>query len=342
MLMDVYKRRLSTSNNVTNARAKWIESGQAYFNRYAPESPAFNHVMIDDVEEDVLIISRELPTEKTIRAMPGRDFQVGQILTWKDSHWLITQRDNDDAVTVKGKIEQCNRQLKWQNPDTGMIITRWCTAKKPYYRNMEADSYMVQSTREFKVQLPYDDETAKIDLYKRFMMEIIDGNPKVYKVSSVDQTTERYDRSTGVTGFLILNIIQDLYNPETDNAELGICDYVSVTDPELNYSDSGGRPIPPSKISYNGLPQIRYGGSQKKLTFEISNITDYTDAPIRWTLHVDRGYEDKYDLVVDDEQPNVVYIKAEDYAMLDGQTVTVYAKDGDSKARAGLVLEVIG
>lgn len=336
MLFDVYRTRLSTSDDVADSRAKWIEQGKDYFNRYAPQSPAFNHVLIDNVADDLLIISREQPTEKTIRAMPGHNFEVGQIVTWKNSHWLITQRDNDDAITVRGKIEQCNRQLKWQNPKTGAIISRWCTAKKPYYSNLEGDSFMIQSSREFKIQLPYDSESCLIDLYKRFMLEIIDGHPKVYKVSSVDQTTERYDRSNGVTGFLVLNVTQDLYNPETDNADLGICDYIEVK------KENAGLHTPApvdSRILYHGAPTIRYGGSAKKLVFEIDGVTNYDESNIEWTIDIDPSCSDK--IIVDSDR-NTARISASDYAELEGVKMTVYASDSVSGASSSIALEVIG
>ena len=79
------------------------------------------------------------------------------------------------------------------------------------------------SQREYKVEMPFDDETALIDLDKRFMLEIINGEPKTYVTTSVDQSTERYELHGKTQGFLVLNIRQDQYNSKTDNAEKMIC-----------------------------------------------------------------------------------------------------------------------
>lgn len=102
------------------------------------------------------------------------------------------------------------------------------TAEKPYYSNLDETQILTISSREFKIQVAYDEETSLIDLDKRFMLEVIAGQPRTYKVTSVDAITERFHQSGEIRGFLVLNVQQDLYNPKTDNVDLMICDYIDV------------------------------------------------------------------------------------------------------------------
>ena len=57
----------------------------------------------------------------------------------------------------------------------------------------------------------------------RFLLEKVGDAPKAYTVTSVDTLTNRYEDIDG--GFLIWNLTQGEYNPETDNAELMLADY---------------------------------------------------------------------------------------------------------------------
>lgn len=156
-------------------------------------------------------------------------------------------------------MELCNRQIQWQNPITGEIVSRWATLSKPYYANNKEIVMTSLSQREYKVQMPFDDETALIDLDKRFMLEIINGEPKTYVTTSVDQSTERYELHGKTQGFLVLNIRQDQYNSKTDNAEKMICDYFEPNKSDEPDADSQVT----ATIKYAGKPEVRVGGSWK-------------------------------------------------------------------------------
>lgn len=328
MLFDTYKKRMQLYGETP--RDNWISLGKRNLLELAPHSPAYKLVDIDGVEEHLLIVSRDEPNEKTIRAMPGRSFKVGQIVTWKTTHWLITQKDEDDEISMRGKIEQCNRMLKWQNSKTGEIIERWCTAEKPYYSNLFEDREMSISTREFKIQLPYDSETARIGLDKRFMLDEIDGEPKTYRVTSVDAITERFDRDGESSGFLILNVSQDLYNPATDNKELGICNYYDAS--TIIEQPTG---VNRCSIVYKGKPSIRYGGSFKLMHFQHDNMLN-SKPSCTWT--VDCGaFDDKFEYIT---AWNEIKIRALDFSELEGMTITVACVDNTTGDRASIALEV--
>ncbi len=329
-LFDTYKKRMQVHGDTP--RESWISLGKRNLLELAPHSPAYKCVDIDGVEEHLLIISRDEPNEKTIRMMPGRSFRVGQIVTWKTTHWLITQKDEDDEISMRGKIEQCNRQLKWQNNETGEIITRWCTAEKPYYSNLFSDSTLTLSTREFKIQLPYDSETSKIGLDKRFMLDEIDGEPKTYRVTSVDAITERFDRDGESSGFLVLNVKQDLYNPKTDNKELGICNYFDASDSITEQSTGVNR----CSIVYTGKPSIRYGGSAKRLQFLRDGVLLSDSTSLSWST--DLGAEsNKFEITTESSE---FRIRALDFSELEGLIFTVACDDISTGDRATIALEV--
>ena len=180
------------------------------------------------------------------------------------------------------------------------------------------------SDREFKIQIAYDEETSLLDLDKRFMLEIIAGRPRTYKVTSVDAITERFHQSGEIRGFLVLNVTQDLYNPETDNAELMICDYIDVDAP---------KPEPPAdegkiEFTYSGAPTIRQGGSTKKFSAQLYDAAGEVvgDAAYQWTISVVPDLEDK---VVSQIDGNTVRLTALDYVELQGAVITLTVVSGN-------------
>lgn len=241
-------------------RERVIRKSMADTNHYAPDSPAYKSVEIEGVHHSMMIISSTVTNQKIIRSMPGDDFEIGKIMLWSKSHWLITERDADDEITVRGKIELCNRSIQWQNDKTKEIITRWAVVDKPYFSNLNENNLMTLSSREFQIKIPYDEESSLIDIGKRLMLEEINGNPKTYRVTCVDAMTERYDRNDEQTGFLTLNLEQDQYDYTTDDKDHMICDY------EMPHDVSEGS----IKINFLGDPKIRLCGRGKLFTAKIN------------------------------------------------------------------------
>ena len=201
-------------------------------NKLAPVSPSYKDVTIDDVPRKLNIISSTVMNQKIIHTLPGEDFAIGSIVYWSKSHWLITERDAEDEITVRGRIQICQKQITWQDDNTYEIRSLWATVEKPYYSNLEENKTLSYSTREFRIQMPFDEYSANLNIGKRLMLEIVNGMPKTYRITSIDQMTSRIDYNGEQVGFLSFNVEQDLYNPDTDNAEKMICDYIPIDDTE--------------------------------------------------------------------------------------------------------------
>lgn len=245
-------------------------------------SPSYKAVTIDDVPRYVNIISATVTNQKIIRTRPGEDFQIGSILYWSKSHWLITERDADDEITVRGRIQICQKQITWQDDLTKKIVSLWATVEKPYYSNLSENKTLSYSTREFRVQMPFDEYSARLNIGKRLMLEIINGSPKTYRITSIDQMTGRTDYDGEQIGFLSFNVEQDLYNSETDNVDKMICDYV----PEEDETEEANEFETPEdnrvlSIDFTGEPSIPTGGFGKLFTAKVDGEV-YED--VTWTL----------------------------------------------------------
>ncbi len=197
-----------------------------------------------------------VPTDEgcSLWARPGETFNIGDIIYFNTLHWLVTDINFGDSLNRSGTMVRCNRQIQWQNPHTGAIVSRWCLATKPYTSNIEDGEVVANSNREYKIQIGMDEETILVGLNRRFLLEKIDNEPKAYEVVSVDTITNRYEDAGG--GFLVWNLSQHEYNPATDNADLMIADYV-IAGTAANSEPLGSLSAEAWKI--DGASQIRQG-----------------------------------------------------------------------------------
>lgn len=258
-------------------RNRAVNKGIHDMKKLGPSSPSFKDVLIDGEPRKVNIISATVTNKKYFHTMPGEDFVIGSIMEWSNSHWLITERDAEDEITVRGMIQICQKEITWQDDLTGEIVSRWATVEKPYYSNLKENNYIGYSTREFRIQMPFDEYSERLDIDKRLMLEIVNSEPKTYRITSVDQMTGRIDYKNDQIGFLSFNVEQDLYNPETDNAELMICDYVK---PEEVDEDTG------LIITHSGSKTITAGGLGKRLT---CSVNGEANNDVVWTISTDTG-----------------------------------------------------
>lgn len=277
-------------------------------------------------QELIVAKNKSVTNTRRIYAYPGETFYAGDVVDALNAKWLITEVDQNKEVYTKGVMQLCNRELIWQNRHTGEILRRWVTAEKPYYSNLDEAKPLTVSSREYKIQVTFDEETSLIDIDKRFMLEIIGESPKTYKVTAVDTITARSYQSGEIRGFLVLNVTQDLYNPKTDRKDLLLCDYVEpaqMTDPTPSPADDGK-----ITFTYNGNATIRQGGSAKKFTAHLYDSADneILDAEFEWSIVVDGVLMDKFTLT-----PSGAFARlaAMDFVELQGVVVQLIAKHGD-------------
>lgn len=279
--MEIFKRvkAINGAAKLETQKAVQVKNIREDFAAHFRDSIDFQSDTLVNDKQQILIVSqnKSVVTEKKFWTYPGEYVYLGDVVDCFNCKWLITQIDPNDEICVKGIMEQCNREICWQNPHTKEIVSRWVTMTKPYYSNLEESNQITTSKRMYKVQIPYDSETALFDNGKRFMLEVIDGEPKTYRITSVDISTKRYQMHNTLQGFITLQIEQDQYNELTDNVDLMVCDYI---DPAAD-SEADDKGIECS-IGYSGNAELRIGGRPKKFTaiFRGSNNAEIALSPV--------------------------------------------------------------
>ncbi len=259
--------------------------------------------------------------------MPEEDIHLGDIVVWNNIHWLVTKMDFDDTLCYTGVMQQCNRLLFWQNKKTHEIISQWCIVEKPYYSNMKEGKNVTVLTGEYKITIPYNDETKLVGVDKRFLIGEVDGLPQAFILTFRDEITGRYeDLDDSRSGFLIWNVHQDQYDYDRDNAELMIADYIGFdvlgSDNELYDSTNIDCIITGHKTIKSGIGyrvykasldtdvdfDVEYEWSIESEDPDVANAVHYTVDGDEITVKVDQSNKvlgKTFDIILRTNQPDI-------------------------------------
>ena len=319
--------KLATFDGTTTHERKSNKSKRKML-RYAKTNGTCFHVEINGIERSVLIESTNTMNKKTVCSMPNEQFFLGDLVTWNNTIWLITEIEVSDVTYFRGFMERCNEKLRWINED-GEEIERWCVTD-----NMASNSEGITLNKIINlprmvldVQVALDDETKKIRRGKRFLMDIDEEDPNAYITTNRNIVTDVYDEDL-THGICKLVLSQEQRNEDDDNKEKMIADYNNFIPKE---SETEGNQC---SIEYSGRAEIRSGGTFKVFTAKFSNPAD---TPV-WTVTTLEGHEKYYTIV---EDGDALKIKAQNDVNVVGTQIKLELTNGDGSSTCEMFVKVV-
>lgn len=221
--------------------------------------------------------------------------------------WLIMTMPSNNKVYEKVVLYLCNYIAKWQD-DTGNIIYQpFHVENTSQYNTGENKSKTLSlGFNQLLVYTSLDSDTVCLNRTKRMFIDYNTINPLPYRITRIDTVSESY----GENRVICLIFTEDQYNPDTDSIDNWLCDYMKP-----NTST-----IEDVKITYNGQPVVRSGGSSK--TFKADS--EYTMN--LWQLELLSIQKDYVSLSFNG---NTCKVKCEQNDMLVGTTFTLKCQDNN-------------
>lgn len=153
---------------------------------------------------------------------------VGDIIydTKQDEYLICTEAFDIDGIHYKGKFTLCNWILKWQKRD-GTILEYPChdMNSTQYNSGEQSNRNFVIGSSQHMITLPYDENTVELSTPQRFYLDKATVNPTSFIVTQNDTTSYNY----GKKGLVKVTVYEYPNNSATDRPDLGICDYIDVT-----------------------------------------------------------------------------------------------------------------
>lgn len=319
-----YKARVHQRGETIRERTLYYE--KEHLKELAVNSLSCKQCKVNGLDQLLIIDDGTLPYYKNVKSLPDEYFEAGNYIEWADSMWLMVSCDWDKEVYTYGKMQQCNYVLKWQTKSAD-IIERWSVvlSASKYNNGEKYNNIIVVGSNQLMVYLPLDAETLKLRANKRLMVDFNTDLPKCYDVTRVDTVTMSYDGIAEPTydgkGCILLVLTETELNPDVDNIELMICDYVNPNDVP--------QPTSPILITYSGSPEIRIGG-RKTLNAE-------AESDVIFSLVSSAMWEGKITLT---QTGNKCLIKcANDSAMVGSSFKVMVTGSGQSSE---LLMKIIG
>lgn len=193
------------------------------------ENPGYEaHAKRNGVEQPMLFTRGEVRYKVNVTMMPGDDICPGDIVEAYGEHWICTETRVIDTIQKTGLLWLCNYEFKWQNFSPEIHTSYGVLDSGVYSTTKNGDEQLQYLDKQYKIYLPFNEETEKIFVDKRIATGYAyDAHGSqimtVYSITGVDYTSRSYGQGAHL---LILNARSSAYNASTDNLEFGICDYI--------------------------------------------------------------------------------------------------------------------
>ena len=263
---------------------------------------AFAESLETDIASTVLLFNHDLSQSKELRGViqgnvadsslksmercilvPIGTLHSGNYIFFEDEYWLIDGRPGNNGEYEKAVLKECQYKIKWQKDD-GTIIERWAnfTSASKYDIGESGNSTIILSSNNFTILIPHDADGLTID-GKRIFVDTSEIPKKVFKITRNDDVLFLHGNHGGT-----LSLIADKteFNPNKDNQELRICDYIDPSSPLP--------PTPPEPDETTDLRCVITGNINLKngysrtytvtFTDEDGNDVDWQNVDYKWKL----------------------------------------------------------
>lgn len=316
MSLQLMKERVRHSGST--AREEMIIDGQnllkeelEYDSSYSPTMYFWNPVLgCDDRPAKVRIYKQKYSSlngnYQNFLTTYDNPIKIGEYLhdAKDDTYWLIYNSFNVNDVYYKGKMIQCNYLLRWQLAN-GKIIERFSNivSASKYDVGETGNNTLMLSSNNYTIVIGYCEEGFELE-GKRVFIDMKLTNPtKVFKITRSDDVLY----NSGNMGSLLSFIADKVeFNPNADNQELRICDYIdsyaslpSTLQPLDEKKDSNSPNMENKNSDYSirilceGENYLFAGGEDKTFTAVLidSHGNQIKNHSIEWSVTIVPGKE---------------------------------------------------
>lgn len=236
---DRFKKRMSLSGGTL--RSEYIHSTRELLKDTFADDPSYQlgiyfwRLGLKEYEQelpiDIRLYGRSYSAANGVtvkfQTLHNTPVVVGDVVydSKEDEYLICTEAFNIDDIHYKGKFTLCNWMLKWQKKD-GTILEYPCyDMNATQYNSGEQynKNFTIESSQHM-LTLPCDENTVEIANPQRFYLDKATINPNTYIVTQNDTTSHNY----GKKGLVKITVYAHPANPNTDNPEMGICDYIDI------------------------------------------------------------------------------------------------------------------
>lgn len=319
----------------TNEADRAVAQAKETFYMEAVDNPGYHpKCKRNGVPQRFLIERTDVPYKAKFVTFPDEEIWPGDLIEVNGLIYIIIEPPRFlDRINLVAVGRLCNINLKWQDFDGRICSSPVCLDAGVYSTTLNGTDTIQAPDKQFKLFVPYNDDTSKLYLDKRIAVDTrYDKHGKrvleCYRITGMNRVAKTYGEGGHL---LICELRSSTYSPEHDNVDELICDYVAPADDDT--------PIVHPTCVITGRSRIRIGKSQTyAATFEDESGSVVPDLDAVWTLNGDTtGIS-----LTDGEMLNSVSLSVLKDEDLIGAVVMLTATASDGSTHASMEIEVVG
>lgn len=236
----------------------------------------YNNTLTESKEIQCVIQGNSADTQlksmERVGLFPIGTVKAGMYIFFENRYWLITGYPSNNKSYEKAVMQLCQYKLRWQNAK-GEIIERYITlsSASKYDIGETGNSTIVLTSDNLTLLFPNDEESLNV-YGKRVFIDKRTPPEKVYKITRSDDVLYDFGEHGGVLAFIA---DKTELNTTTDRQDLGICDYIEVSNDTEEPSDPTTPPENPDEMT--DLRVVISGNKNLKVGFSRTYTATITD-----------------------------------------------------------------
>ena len=235
--------------------------------------PAYQSDALVNGQMTPIVASQTTSHECDLKAVPGTDINVGDIVECLGMKWIVVELFTDKVGIVCGTMWACNDSIRFQNGNS-IIYTKHCVIDDGTYSKNTSDDIAVAVDNTYKIYISIDDETRRLYVDKRLALGVIydeDGEQilEVYKITGIDTKSKNCGPGSHL---MVLTLQRDVYSEETDSIPDVLCNIVAVLEQDAPEGNSVMKIVGPVSVRIGTTRKFSVEPDVAQLEWSISGL----------------------------------------------------------------------
>lgn len=198
---------------------------QDTFTTTIQESAAYQRDALRNGRSQPIVAIRADTKKCKITVIPGDEMYIGDLIYVFNEYWLCMELYTDEYGLTYGEAWMCNQVFKYQNHALNCISKYAIIDDGSYSKG--SDKAIPVTDNSFTCYMSLDEESAALYVDKRLAFDVVLDSKgeeilEVGKIVWIDTKSKNFGKGSHLLAF---GTKDDVYNKESDNLPLLICDY---------------------------------------------------------------------------------------------------------------------
>lgn len=281
---DLYARLLGNGRYADNTQVA-IQQAVDTLTQGMVEDPAYQADAIVDGVNVPLLASRTSALKCAIKAVPGSDIHIGDLIECLGTTWIVVELYADKLGFVCGEMWICNQVINFYN-SSPLLHSKHCVVNNGTYYRDSSNAIAFMPSNMYEIYMSIDNDTRQLFIDKRLALGVIFSPTgeevlEVCRIIGIDMKSKNCGDGSHL---MVLTVQRDVYDQHVDSLEDNVCDVVANGE-EVVIPDAAGSCV------ISGGDTLRIGISRSYTASFVDQQGNAVDTVAQWTVSAPDGVD---------------------------------------------------